>query len=107
MFEDGKLVGILTSSDMTSASACALLILDKVKDAALRPKEIKLESKVRCSDCGKILLIEDQGLKWDRCQVCSSVICFNCTYYNREMLQERVTEKSYFVITRVCQKHRI
>ncbi|MEM3382448.1 MAG: hypothetical protein QXL52_06375 [Nitrososphaerales archaeon] len=59
--------------------------------------------KVKCSDCGRILLMKDQGLKWDKCQVCEAIICVNCMWYNR--IRKEGFHSYYYDVVRVCRNH--
>ncbi|MEM3437288.1 MAG: hypothetical protein QXP55_01975 [Nitrososphaerales archaeon] len=64
----------------------------------------KKGGKVKCSDCGRILLVKDQGLKWDKCQVCEAIICVNCMWYNRVRKEGLY---NYYYVVRVCRNHMI
>jgi len=65
----------------------------------------KTKEKLKCSDCGRVLSVKDQGLKWERCQVCEAIICVNCMYYNR--VRREGLYSYYYDVVRVCKKHRI
>lgn len=58
-----------------------------------------------CSGCGKKLLIEDIGKKWDRCEFCGDSICITCAHYVGAMTQG--LWKDYIDIRRVCRRCKI
>ncbi|MGB9659163.1 MAG: hypothetical protein ACPLY9_01370 [Nitrososphaerales archaeon] len=70
---------------------------------ASKSKTAKAEETVKCSDCGRVLSVKDHGLKWDRCQVCNSIICVNCMWYNR--VRKEGLYSYYYDVIRVCRKH--
>jgi len=70
---------------------------------ALAPKEILPGRKVKCSDCGRLLSINDRGTTWERCHVCGAIICINDMYYNRVQMKGRYSY--YYDAIRVCKKH--
>ena len=55
-----------------------------------------------CSGCGKGLLVEDIGKKWDRCEFCGDPTCITCAHYVGAMT--RGLWKDYIDIRRVCRK---
>ena len=57
---------------------------------------------VVCSDCGKELLTEDIGKKWDKCELCGGPICITCTHY--VVAVHRNFWKDFTGVRRVCRK---
>ncbi|WP_456327050.1 CBS domain-containing protein [Archaeoglobus sp.] len=74
--ENGKVVGILTSSDLVR------LMGEKPLDAC----------EVRCSICGRCL----SRYEWTICTVCKRVVCLNCSKYElvRDLCEEDLRELS-------------
>ena len=57
---------------------------------------------VVCSDCGKELLMEDIGKKWDKCEFCDDPICITCSHYVGVVTRD--LWKDFTSIRRVCRK---
>jgi CBS domain-containing protein len=77
--ENGKVVGIVTSSDLVR------LMGEKPLD----------ECEIRCSICGRCLSGEE-WYKWSVCTVCKRVVCLNCMKYElvRDVSKEDLRELS-------------
>lgn len=68
-------------------------------------EDVHAELTLVCSSCGKKLMIEDIGKKWDKCEFCGDPICVTCCHYMGTTI--RGIWKYYIDIRRVCEKCRI
>jgi len=59
-------------------------------------------SSLVCSDCGKGLLMEANGKKWNKCEFCGDPVCINCNHYVGTMTRD--LWKDFINIRRVCRR---
>jgi len=76
VLKEGKLVGIVTASDVVDA----LAKLEEEAPQALREVVLPAE-KHTCKDCGKELPAVEEGRTWSRCDFCGEPLCRSCTHY--------------------------
>jgi CBS domain-containing protein len=74
--EKGKLVGIITASDIVDALA------ESEAQVPVSPRPEKPREEVyHCKDCGKKLPASEEGKTWNRCSFCGEPICRADTHY--------------------------
>lgn len=55
-----------------------------------------------CSDCGRGMLAQDIGKKWNKCEFCNDPICISCSHYMGALVQN--IWRDYISVRRVCKK---
>jgi len=67
----------------------------------LKLKQEKISLK--CSKCGRILLPEDEGSTWGRCNICNEPVCFGCAHYVGHRKKSMYLGE-YVGVLRLCRK---
>jgi hypothetical protein len=62
----------------------------------------KSKDEIKCVDCSRILLPEEELRKWGPCQSCNKPVCFNCSHYIAARVKGLYEE--YMEVRRTCSK---
>jgi len=64
--------------------------------------DICSKSRFVCADCGRELLKDDIGEKWNKCEFCGNPICVTCSHYIGAIIED--IWKDFVSVRRVCRK---